>query len=152
MKKTTNKNETKKKNKTKTTNAVCGTIEVNTAPKMNPFSQSVDEILELVEELDDESLLLGDYGEFILGYDTKTNALIYDGLGIINKIMNENMEEDERTGTVDGEWEDYYDRAADWVCGGLSKSAFNRKNKTSKVIEGTEEKIFPIIMMRFLTK
>lgn len=140
------------KTKSATTKTKCS-AKIKEAPsKVNPFSQKVNVIVAQAKELLDEPLLLDGFEEFILGFDGETHAVIYDGLGIVNKIVDENMEEDEKAGELYGEWEDYYDRAYEWVINGLARSVACFKFKNGKYIDLTAGRPFPKIMMRFLTE
>jgi len=117
--------------------------------KLNPFSQTVDGILKLIKELPDEPLLLDGYDEFILGYEEDTSSIIYDALGIIDKIIDEEMAWAKNNGEELEEWEDCYDRAYAWVFGGLVKSVGQWQFKNGKMIDLTAGRPFPKMLVRF---
>lgn len=115
-----------------------------------PKTQKVQDILEQTMEMSDNPIIFLGYEDHIIGYDATNNALVYDALGIINHITDENMRYDEENGTNDlnWEWEDYYDHATEFVNGGhLTRvSLITGRNELSTI----EETVNPILMTYFL--
>jgi hypothetical protein len=76
--------------------------------------------------------------------------LVYDALGIINQMTDENMKYDEEQGTNDTnwEWQDYYDHATEIVDSGelTSVSLITGRNEQAT----PEETVHPILMNYFL--
>jgi hypothetical protein len=74
--------------------------------------------------------------------------LIYDALGIINQITDENMRYDEENGFVASEWEDYYDNATALVYDNqlLRVSLITGRNEHADLEENSD----PILMSYFL--
>src|SRR5688500_1941810 len=81
--------------------------------------QNKKKLLEQIKGLTEKPITLEGFDEHILGYDLETEQIIYDGYGIINTLVDDAMEEDCKNDRLDGEWEDYYDRALEYVCNGL---------------------------------
>lgn len=115
-----------------------------------PKTQRVQNILEEVMEMHDNPIIFLGYEDHITGYDISSHALIYDALGIINQITDENMCYDEGNGTNDNEWEweDYYDHATEMVLKGqlTQVSLITGRNEEAT----KEETVDPILMHQFL--
>ncbi|MFN5480205.1 MAG: hypothetical protein ACK48G_09540 [Chitinophagaceae bacterium] len=115
-----------------------------------PKTQRVQDLLEQVMEMSDNPIIFLGYDDHIIGYDARSNALVYDALGIINQMTDENMKYDEEQGTNDTnwEWEDYYDHATEIVDSGelTSVSLITGRNEQAT----PEETVHPILMNYFL--
>ncbi len=113
-----------------------------------PKTQKVQDILEEVMEMKDNPILFLGYEDHIIGYETKSYALIYDALGIINQITDENMRYDEENGFAASEWEDYYDNATALVYDNqlLHVSLITGRNEQADLEENSD----PILMSYFL--
>ncbi len=113
-----------------------------------PKTQRVQNILEEVMEMQDNPIIFLGYEDHIMGYDLNSNALIYDAIGIINQIKDENMKYDKENGECVLEWEEYYDSAMEMLLNGqLTRVSLitGRNEEATK-----EETVDPILMHQFL--
>jgi hypothetical protein len=112
-----------------------------------PKTQKVQDILEEVMMMKDNPIIFLGYEQHIIGYESKSYALIYDTIGIVTQIADENMQYDEQNGNTVSDWDEYYDEAASMVYDGqlLQVSLITGRNEEADVDENSD----PILMTSF---
>lgn len=105
------------------------------------------QVLEEIKGLPDDPVLINGFDNCIMGYDLETNSVIYDGYGVINQIVDEQMKDDMKAGELDGDWEDYYDRAYEYVCNDIVKSVSRQSFRKGKWVDLNAGRPLPLIMM-----
>ena len=106
--------------------------------EVRPKTQEVQDILERVMETDNNTLIFPGYENHIIGYDPVRYALIYDAIGIVCQLTEENMKEDLEYGADESsmDWDEYYDRASDHV--------FSEEFITVSIVNGLSDSQQPL--------
>jgi hypothetical protein len=107
-----------------------------------PLSQEqLEELRVSVKMQCEDCLLLEEYVESIIGYDYHTNAVVYDGNHILNKMADESIMEAIKNGDeVYEPWDHYYEAVEYFEYNTL---------RGLEMIALHEEKPMPIFLMRF---
>lgn len=114
--------------------------------EVKPSSQKVQNILEEIMEMNEQPIICLGYEDHILGFDPESYVLVYDGIGMVNQLVKENMEFDKKQGDVEMSWEDYYDDAYDTIYKGIANhvSLFTGNSPSNK--KDDKKRIDPIIL------
>lgn len=119
-----------------------GIVNANESPMHLLAIKSKEELDSMMDFLDDVcegSILIDGFEEFIIGYDSNSKAVIYDGEAMVLNLAKHYLESDKEIDEEVDPWEEYCEMAQSYmdfnILGGLS------------LIPNNEEHPKPIILM-----
>jgi hypothetical protein len=101
--------------------------------------EELDSMMDFLDDVCEGSILIDGFEEFIIGYDSNSKAVIYDGEAMVLNLAKHYLESDKEIDEEVDPWEEYCEMAQSYmdfnILGGL------------RLIPNNEEHPKPIILM-----